>query len=95
MIDTVAEYGWLTSTIMIINLLQMLIQARWIDEFAITTLPYVNSEYIQLFSTLSLCLPKLCFTMRDKYNLLVQVLGKDFQEEQIYQVNTYNIESTY
>ncbi|KAK1135499.1 hypothetical protein K0M31_000088 [Melipona bicolor] len=87
MIDTVAEHGWLASTIMIMNLLQMLIQARWIDEFAITTLPHVNSEHVQLFSTLSLCLPKLCFTMRDKYNILVQVLGKDFQEEQIYQIH--------
>lgn len=101
MIDTVAEHGWLASALMIMNLLQMLIQARWIDEFAITTLPHVNSEHIQLFSALSSCLPKLCFIMRNKYSTLVEVLGKDFQEEQIFQVSkyikllTYNIEGRY
>ncbi|XP_060815776.1 activating signal cointegrator 1 complex subunit 3 [Bombus pascuorum] len=87
MIDTVAEHGWLASALMIMNVLQMLIQARWIDEFAITTLPHVNSEHIQLFSALSSCLPKLCFIMRNKYNILVEVLGKDFQEEQIFQIH--------
>lgn len=87
MIDTVAEQAWLASTLMIINLLQMIIQARWIDESAITTLPYINSEHLQLFSTLSLILPELCFITYNKYGVLAEVLGKEFQEEQIHRVN--------
>ncbi|CAK9814213.1 Activating signal cointegrator 1 complex subunit 3 [Anthophora plagiata] len=87
MIDTVAEQGWLASTLMIIHLLQMIIQARWFDESAITTLPYVNSEHLQLFSTLSPILPELCILTRSKYNLLVEILGREFQQEQIYQIH--------
>ncbi|OAD58452.1 Activating signal cointegrator 1 complex subunit 3 [Eufriesea mexicana] len=86
MIDTVAEQTWLASTLMIINLLQMIIQARWIDESAITTLPYINSEHLQLFSTLSLILPELCFIAYNKYGVLTEVLGKEFQEEQIHRI---------
>lgn len=87
MIDTVAEHGWLASALTIIQLLQMIIQARWIDQPAITTLPYVNSEHLQLFSRLSIILPELCATMYNKYKVFVEVLGKEFQEEQIHQVN--------
>ncbi|XP_034181076.1 activating signal cointegrator 1 complex subunit obelus [Osmia lignaria lignaria] len=87
MIDTVAEHGWLASALTIIQLLQMIIQARWIDEPAITTLPYVNSEHLELFLPLSTILPVLCATMYNKYNVLVEVLGKEFQEEQIHQIH--------
>ncbi|XP_017789582.1 PREDICTED: activating signal cointegrator 1 complex subunit 3 [Habropoda laboriosa] len=87
MIDTVAEQGWLASALMIMHLLQMIIQARWIDESAITTLPHVNSEYLQLFSTLSLILPRLCAVAHSKYNLLVEVLSKELQQEHIYQIH--------
>ncbi|CAL7941276.1 unnamed protein product [Xylocopa violacea] len=87
MVDTVAENGWLSSTLTIINLLQMIIQARWIDESAITTLPHINSEHLQLFSNFSPYLPKLCFIMYNKYSLFRSVLGKEFQEEEMYQIH--------
>ncbi|XP_053995787.1 activating signal cointegrator 1 complex subunit 3 [Hylaeus anthracinus] len=87
MIDTVAEHGWLESTLIIIQLLQMIIQARWIDEYAITTLPHVQSEHLQLFSTLSVALPILCTKVYNKYSLLQSILGKEFQENEIYQIH--------
>ncbi|XP_031846390.1 activating signal cointegrator 1 complex subunit obelus isoform X2 [Nomia melanderi] len=87
MIDTVAEHGWLVSTLVIIQLLQMIIQARWIDESAILTLPHINSEHLQLFSSLPKILPVLCNTVYDKYNLLLQALGEEFQENEIYEIH--------
>lgn len=88
MIDTLAEHGWLVSTLVIIQLLQMIIQARWIDESAIITLPHLNSEHLQLFSSLPKIFPMLCNTVYDKYNLLLQALAEEFQENEIYEVNT-------
>ncbi|XP_076632793.1 activating signal cointegrator 1 complex subunit obelus [Colletes latitarsis] len=87
MIDSVAEHGWLESTLMIIHLLQMIIQARWIDEFAITTLPHVHSEHLQLFLPISRVLPVLCVRVYDKYNLLLAALEKEFQENEIHQIH--------
>ncbi|XP_076287780.1 activating signal cointegrator 1 complex subunit obelus [Lasioglossum baleicum] len=86
MIDTVAEYGWLTSTLMIIYLLQMIIQARWIDEPAIVTLPYINSEHLQLFSSLPAVFPMLCNVVCDKQNSLVEALGEVFPKNQIHEI---------
>ncbi|XP_076242802.1 activating signal cointegrator 1 complex subunit obelus isoform X1 [Calliopsis andreniformis] len=87
MIDTAAEHGWLASTLMIMQLLQMVIQARWFDESAITTLPHVNPEHLRLFLALSTALPKLCAMTYNKYNLLVHALSREFQETEIYQIH--------
>lgn len=86
MIDSTAEHGWLASTLLIIQLLQMIIQARWIDEYAITTLPHVHSKHLQLFSVISLVLPVLCTNVYNKYHLLVEILDKEFSENQIEQI---------
>ncbi|XP_017877585.1 activating signal cointegrator 1 complex subunit 3 [Ceratina calcarata] len=87
MIDIVAEHGWLASTLMIINLLQMIIQARWIHESPLITLPHVNSEHLPLFESLSLYLPKLCSIIPNKYNMFTKILGKEFREEEIHQMH--------
>ncbi|KZC07318.1 Activating signal cointegrator 1 complex subunit 3 [Dufourea novaeangliae] len=87
MIDTVAEHGWLSTTLVIIQLLQMIIQARWIDESAITTLPHISSEHLPLFSRLTTGLPALCNVVFNRYHSFVQVLGKHFQENEIYEIH--------
>lgn len=87
MIDTVAERGWLTSTLRITQLFQMIVQARWIDESAITTLPYIRNEDLHLFSSLSMALPKLCSVTYDNYNKLAKVLREgQYQIDQIREV---------
>ncbi|KMQ96180.1 activating signal cointegrator 1 complex subunit 3 [Lasius niger] len=86
MIDTVAERGWLTSTLTIMQLFQMIIQARWIDESAITTLPHIRKEDLHLFSSLSMALPMLCFTTCNNYNKLAKVLCREYSEEQIREI---------
>lgn len=86
MIDTAAEHGWLASTLTVMHLLQMIIQARWIDEPAITTLPYINTEHLQLFLKCTPILPLLCKNMYNRYESLVKVLSSEFQEREIYEV---------
>ncbi|XP_078037665.1 activating signal cointegrator 1 complex subunit obelus [Augochlora pura] len=86
MIDTVADNGWLVSTLVIIQLLQMIIQARWIDTSAIITLPYINPEDLELFSSLSLVLPLLCNIVYNKQNLLVEALSERFQKNEIQEI---------
>lgn len=86
MIDTVAERGWLTSTLTIMQLFQMIIQARWIDESAITTLPHIKKEDLSLFSSLLTAFPILCFITRKNYNKLAKVLCREYSEEQINEV---------
>lgn len=87
MIDTVAERGWLMSTLRIMQLFQMIVQARWIDESAITTLPHIKKEDLYLFSSLSMALPILCSVTYDNYNRLAKILCKgEYRVDQIREV---------
>lgn len=42
MIDTCAENGWLRPTLYCINLIQMIVQARWLNDDAFMALPFIN-----------------------------------------------------
>lgn len=96
MIDTVAERGWLTSTLRIMQLFQMIVQARWIDESAITTLPHIKKEDLHLFSSLSTALPMLCSITCDNYNKLAKILLKgEYRTEQIREVIEFKNKSLY
>ncbi|XP_014472478.1 PREDICTED: activating signal cointegrator 1 complex subunit 3 [Dinoponera quadriceps] len=87
MVDTVAERGWLTSTITTMYLFQMIVQARWIDESAITTLPHVKPTDLQLFSSLSTALPMLCHIVtRDNCDKLATVLCAEYTLNQIREI---------
>ncbi|OXA58136.1 Activating signal cointegrator 1 complex subunit 3 [Folsomia candida] len=44
MIDSCAETGWLSPTLSCINLIQMIVQARWIDDDDFLCLPFVQEE---------------------------------------------------
>ncbi|XP_025075139.1 activating signal cointegrator 1 complex subunit 3 [Pogonomyrmex barbatus] len=87
MIDTVAERGWLTSTLRIIQLFQMIVQAQWIDESAITTLPHIRKEDLHLFSSFSIALPVLCSITFDNYNKLAKVLQGKYRTDQIREIH--------
>ncbi|XP_066593278.1 activating signal cointegrator 1 complex subunit 3 isoform X2 [Prorops nasuta] len=86
MIDTVAEHGWLSSTIRITQLLQMIIQARWIDEPAITTLPFVNREHVRLFTDFAPALPLLHAVTFNNFEKLLNLFETELREEQIKQI---------
>ncbi|XP_071560788.1 activating signal cointegrator 1 complex subunit 3 [Temnothorax nylanderi] len=91
MIDTVAERGWLTSALRIMQLFQMIVQARWIDESAIMTLPHIRKEDLHLFSSLpmnSSALPLLCSITCDNYNRLAKILHEgQYRVDQIREIH--------
>lgn len=43
MIDVSADAGWLSTTLQILTLLQMIIQARWNSDSTLLTLPHMET----------------------------------------------------
>lgn len=60
MIDISAESGYLVMCLQLVQLMQMIIQARWITDPPIITLPDVEKYLIPSQVLPSLCLPHLC-----------------------------------
>ncbi|XP_051173908.1 activating signal cointegrator 1 complex subunit 3 [Leptopilina boulardi] len=87
MIDVVAENGWLIATLRLTQLMQMVIQARWIDEPAVLTLPHINREHLFLFSSIPKCLPELCAKMYDNYSQFSNIFLKEFPEREVYEIH--------
>jgi len=46
MVDICAEQGWLTTTLMVMNLCQMVVSASWIDQSSLQPLPHMTPAII-------------------------------------------------
>jgi hypothetical protein len=44
MVDVAADSGWLYTTLKIMNLLQMVVQGRWLSNSSLLTLPFFTHE---------------------------------------------------
>uniref|UniRef100_A0A182SQH2 SEC63 domain-containing protein n=1 Tax=Anopheles maculatus TaxID=74869 RepID=A0A182SQH2_9DIPT len=94
MVDISAERGWLATTLRIQQLMQCIIQARWLDDPVAMTLPNVESYNVAIFSQIKtdspfLTLPALKEKCNRKYEMLAAPLRQEFEEpeiEQIYKV---------
>ncbi|GAA6079944.1 activating signal cointegrator 1 complex subunit 3, partial [Tachysurus ichikawai] len=49
MLDVAANEGWLISALSICNLVQMIVQARWLNDSSLLTLPHVDQQNLYLF----------------------------------------------
>ncbi|KAL0173068.1 hypothetical protein M9458_033379, partial [Cirrhinus mrigala] len=49
MLDVVANEGWLVSALSICNLVQMIIQARWLHDSSLLTLPHIEKQDLYVF----------------------------------------------
>uniref|UniRef100_A0A672MCQ8 Activating signal cointegrator 1 complex subunit 3 n=1 Tax=Sinocyclocheilus grahami TaxID=75366 RepID=A0A672MCQ8_SINGR len=49
MLDVVANEGWLVSALSICNLVQMIIQARWLHDSSLLTLPQIQKQDLYVF----------------------------------------------
>ncbi|XP_058808781.1 activating signal cointegrator 1 complex subunit 3 [Phymastichus coffea] len=87
MIDVVAERGFLSSTLRVMQLLQMVLQARWIDEPAVLTLPYVEKEHLHLFSDFPKCLPWFCSAIGNNYGRLSNVFLQEFIDDHVSKIH--------
>ncbi|KAG8582318.1 hypothetical protein GDO81_008009 [Engystomops pustulosus] len=49
MLDVAAHHGWLATVLNITNLVQMVVQARWIHESSLLTVPNIEKHHLYLF----------------------------------------------
>lgn len=49
MLDVAANEGWLVAAISICNLVQMIVQGRWLHDSSLLTLPHVEQQDLYLF----------------------------------------------
>ncbi|XP_057196381.1 activating signal cointegrator 1 complex subunit 3 isoform X2 [Triplophysa rosa] len=49
MLDVVANEGWLASVLSICNLVQMIVQARWLQDSSLLTLPHIEKQDLYVF----------------------------------------------
>jgi activating signal cointegrator complex subunit 3 len=77
MIDACAEKGWLVPTLHCINLIQMIIQARWLEDEPFLCLPYIDDlaahELIKKYNCNQL--PLLQMKTKQSTELLYKCLG--------------------
>ncbi len=46
MIDVAADSGWLATTLRLQQLMQMVVQAVWIDDLPVSTLPHIGPPQV-------------------------------------------------
>ncbi|KAL4717222.1 hypothetical protein ACJJTC_017109 [Scirpophaga incertulas] len=90
MIDTSAENGWLTVCLCCQMLMQSIVQARWPTDSPLTTLPYIDSQHLYMFTQMAKDTKKPCTVLNGlkvatmkNYELLAKYLRKEFEENQI------------
>uniref|UniRef100_A0A3Q3K309 Activating signal cointegrator 1 complex subunit 3 n=1 Tax=Monopterus albus TaxID=43700 RepID=A0A3Q3K309_MONAL len=49
MLDVAANEGWLITALSICNLVQMIVQGRWLHDSSLLTLPHVEPQHLHLF----------------------------------------------
>ncbi|XP_065206562.1 activating signal cointegrator 1 complex subunit 3 [Planococcus citri] len=86
MIDVCGERGWLVSTLRAQQLIQMLVQGRWVTNHSLLTLPHIEQRHVYLFTRgypMPPSLPALRETVCDNYSELMNMLQNEFTESQI------------
>ncbi|XP_035776945.1 activating signal cointegrator 1 complex subunit 3-like [Anopheles albimanus] len=92
MIDISAEQGWLATTLRIQQLMQCIIQARWLHDPVVMSLPNVESHNASVFKRIKtdfpfLVLPGLKETCSRHYEKLAEPLRQEFDEPEIEQIH--------
>jgi activating signal cointegrator complex subunit 3 len=74
-IDIAAEYGWLSTALRTMNLVQMVVQGRWLHESTLLNLPHATSKMTIAFKKRGLdCLPEVMDALTRDSNAVVQIL---------------------
>ncbi|XP_052868650.1 activating signal cointegrator 1 complex subunit 3 [Anopheles cruzii] len=92
MIDICAERGWLATTLRVQQLMQCIIQARWLDDPVVMTLPNVEPYNASVFKQIKtelpfLTLPALKEKCHRQYECLAGPLRQEFEEPEIEQIH--------
>ena len=92
MVDVTADEGWLTTVLRTMLIVQMVIQARWVHDCPLLTLPGIEKSHLPLFrapDSSSRCidgLPELAETVRRDGKYLQQVLQGKLSAREIDEV---------
>ncbi|KAH8243911.1 hypothetical protein KR032_011282 [Drosophila birchii] len=92
MVDYTAERGWLSTSLVVQQLMQCVIQARWFDASEFLTLPGVNEDNLDVFLDIPhadhdyLTLPVLKELCSREYEVLARPLRDVFEEQEIEQM---------
>ncbi|EDW80628.1 uncharacterized protein Dwil_GK11465 [Drosophila willistoni] len=92
MVDYTAERGWLSTTLIVQQLMQSVIQARWFDASEFLTLPGVTENNLDAFLDIPhenydyLTLPVLKELCRNDYEVMAGPLRDRFEEHEIEQM---------
>jgi len=74
MIDISAKAGYLVLCLKLVQLMQMVIQARWVTDPPVITLPEVEKHLIPTKELPSLCLPRLCSVALKSYEQFEEIM---------------------
>ncbi|XP_055781435.1 activating signal cointegrator 1 complex subunit 3 [Salvelinus fontinalis] len=100
MLDVAANEGWLVTALSICNLVQMIVQGRWLNDSSILTLPTIEQQHLYLFSRWSSKggkggargfhgpiegLSELIATCDGRENTFAAIVGEELQPHQISQ----------
>uniref|UniRef100_A0A7N5ZVM2 Activating signal cointegrator 1 complex subunit 3 n=1 Tax=Anabas testudineus TaxID=64144 RepID=A0A7N5ZVM2_ANATE len=89
MLDVAANEGWLVTAITICNLVQMIVQGRWLHDSSLLTLPHVEQQDLFLFRYSFKGpiegLPELIAACNGKESVFTDIVGQEFQSSQISQ----------
>lgn len=84
MIDVCAESGWLASTLRVISMLQMCVQARWDTDTSLLCLPHTQHASLYVFTNTGITsLPQLQQRVGGKYESLARMMRQEFDEPEI------------
>ncbi|NXH27549.1 ASCC3 protein, partial [Myiagra hebetior] len=100
MLDVAAHHGWLVTALNITNLVQMVVQGRWIHDSSLLTLPNIELQHLYLFQKWSQgqrksvhggyqgpieCLPELMAACEGKENVFASIVDSELQAAHISQ----------
>ena len=102
MLDVAADEGWLVAALSIINLLQMVIQGRWLSDSTLLLLPHVQPYHIHCFRPLQdggarrkhlpqlsapiETLPELMHAVNGRFDVINAFLDQEMSRDQITEV---------
>uniref|UniRef100_A0A673AIY4 U5 small nuclear ribonucleoprotein 200 kDa helicase n=1 Tax=Sphaeramia orbicularis TaxID=375764 RepID=A0A673AIY4_9TELE len=101
MLDVAANEGWLVTALSICNLVQMLVQGRWLHDSSLLTLPHIEQQDLYLFRRWANVkgrgnvgsfngpiegLPELIAACDGKESVFASIVGQEFQPSHIAQV---------
>ncbi|XP_009951158.1 PREDICTED: activating signal cointegrator 1 complex subunit 3-like, partial [Leptosomus discolor] len=82
MLDVAAHHGWLVTALNITNLVQMVVQGRWIHDSSLLTLPNIELQHLYLFRY---CLPELMAACEGKENVFASIVDSELQSAHVSQ----------